>query len=265
MPREASFLRRCQHPNVITAYTWDSYGLLVVERAPMDLGMFVKQCRQLYRPSGAAAAVADVVARLYLASTACVGLAHVHSCAVLHGDIKINNVVVACGGGIDGGVLLQRVIATHRDRYPVLGRYSCKIIDFSRSCTVGSPADGGVTAAAGSERVPAGGSVAVRRSHRMYWDVLAPELFEPRQPYHCRATDVHAMVMRVLNPLLRHPVSSESVLTSFAATSDAVRCLLVACDRAIAHDPSERPTAVDLSVMLCAALADVAASSVAVE
>ncbi len=276
-PAEADMLHRCQHPYVLRLYTWEPGGVLVVERALIDVGELVRRCRELCcgaadgdvadREDGIVASgvvMGDLVMRLYLAATACIALAHIHSCGVMHMDIKYNNVMVqsSVGGGAGIGGDLQRIVCVHGPQYPWLGRFVVKLIDFSRAASI----PGGVvsmSAAGGtplqSVGVPAD-AVRVHRAAERYRDELAPELWlpPPLQPFHCPATDVYALVKRVLDPLFRHPARNVSMLHTLADVPTVTR-LSAALLAALAHAPSQRPSAADISRLLVDALDDVAA------
>jgi serine/threonine protein kinase len=264
IPDEASMLSRCRHPLIVTLYTWDVSGVLVVERGLTDVATWLSACRAQWRSDDAVLAAscerAELILRLYLCTTACIGVAHMHSCGVMHRDLKTNNVVVTTAGGIDGCGGLQAIVSAHGRRHPTIAQFTCKIIDLSRARSV--PVD----VSASAVGVPA---LAVR-AHRAgveYRADLAPELYEPAQPFHCCATDVHALVHRVLHPMLRHPLTRVSMLstamTSAPAHASALGVLVAGLDAALSHSHAARPSASDLVGMLVAALSEAAEHDVA--
>jgi hypothetical protein len=275
-PAEVEMLMRCQHPFVLKLYSWEPGGVLIVERALIDVGELVWRCTEQWSGGGdgddrSNVTDGDVVLRLYLAATACIALAHIHSCGVMHMDIKYNNVMVQSAAGVEAaGGDLQRIVSRHRRLYPWLGHFVLKLIDFSRAASIPSAVSvlgesaAGAGGASALQRVVPPDAVRVNRAGERYRPELAPELWvaPPLQPFHCPATDVYAMVKRVLGPLFRHPAPDrrdQSMLRALTHKSAAVASLDAALLAALAHAPSQRPTAAALSHLLVDALNDVAA------
>jgi hypothetical protein len=259
-------------------FAWDVSGVLVIEQGLMDVGTLLRRCRDYHRglDADAAAMVADLLHRLYIAATACIGLAHMHACGVVHADLKTNNVVVACSRGTEASSRLRAAVggASSLCARAGVGKFVAKVIDMSRAVavpvampstssggeeaiTVASTSASGVGRGGPTLRVPVG-AVALHHRATKYRELLAPELWAVETPYICTATDVHAMVRRVLEPLLEHPLSRGRTLLEAHRHLPACHALDSGFKRALAENPGDRPTAHELSHLLIDALAAVA-------
>jgi hypothetical protein len=263
MSEEVAMLGGVRHPYVISLFAWDSSGVLVMEEGLIDVFTLVDRCATDPR-RGTAGDAGELLHRLYLAATACLGLAHMHACGVVHADLKGNNVVVAVGCGLTSAVHagMREVLSSRLCAAAGVGRFVAKIIDMSRAMLV--PVGDTAVASSSLGGLP-GGCVAMRhKAAEKHRRCLAPELWDVEYPYICTATDVYAFARRVAQPLLESP-SRECMLRADegAGRGEPVDDLLAGLQRALARDPRDRPTAKDLAQLFIAAMVEICSRDVA--